>query len=88
MTEIDVTIKNRAGIHARPAALIVQTAIKFSSRIFLEKNGNKINAKSIMGIITLGASFGTPIRILADGADEEEAAAAIERLFESRFEEE
>ncbi len=88
MTERNVTIKNRAGIHARPAALIVQTSSKFASRIWLEKGEDKINAKSIMGIITLGASFGTPIRILAEGADEEEAAAAIERLFESRFEEE
>ncbi len=88
MTERNVTIKNRAGIHARPAALIVQTSSKFGSKIWLEKGSDKINAKSIMGIITLGASFGTPIRILADGADEEEAAAAIELLFESRFEEE
>ncbi len=87
MTEIDVTIKNRAGIHARPAALIVQTASKFASRIWLEKNGDRINAKSIMGIITLGASFGTPIRIIAEGADEEAAAGAIQSLFESKFEE-
>ncbi len=88
MTERNVTIKNRAGIHARPAALIVQTSSKFASKIWLEKGADKINAKSIMGIITLGASFGTPIRILAEGGDEEDAAAAIERLFESRFEEE
>ncbi|MBL8965425.1 MAG: HPr family phosphocarrier protein [Spirochaetaceae bacterium] len=88
MTERNVTIKNRAGIHARPAALIVQTSSKFASKIWLEKGADKINAKSIMGIITLGASFGTPIRILAEGSDEEDAALAIERLFESRFEEE
>ena len=88
MTERMVTIKNRAGIHARPAALLVQTASKFGSKIWLEKGGDRINAKSIMGIITLGASFGTPIRIITDGADEEAAAAAIEALFESRFEEE
>lgn len=88
MTERMVTIKNRAGIHARPAALLVQTASKFASKIWLEKGGDRINAKSIMGIITLGASFGTPIRIIAEGTDEEAAAAAIEALFESRFEEE
>ncbi len=87
MTELTVTIQNRAGIHARPAALIVQTASKFSAKIWLEKGSDRINAKSIMGIITLGASFGTPIRILADGADEEAAAAAIQTLFESKFEE-
>jgi phosphocarrier protein len=88
MTERMVTIKNRAGIHARPAALLVQTASKFASKIWLEKGGDRINAKSIMGIITLGASFGTPIRIITEGTDEEAAAAAIEALFESRFEEE
>ena len=88
MTERTVTIKNRAGIHARPAALLVQTASKFAAKIWLEKGSDKINAKSIMGIITLGASYGTPIRISADGADEEAATAAIEALFESRFEEE
>lgn len=88
MTERTVTIKNRAGIHARPAALIVQTASKYGSKIWLEKGRDKINAKSIMGIITLGASYGTPIRIIAEGADEEVAVTAIEGLFESRFEEE
>jgi phosphocarrier protein HPr len=87
MTEVTVSIKNRAGIHARPAALIVQTASKFASKIWLEKDGDRINAKSIMGIITLGASYGTPIRIIAEGADEDAAAQAIEALFESRFEE-
>ena len=87
MTEVTVTIKNRAGIHARPAALIVQAASKFSSNIWLEKGSDRINAKSIMGIITLGASFGTPVRILAEGKDEEAAVAAIRSLFETRFEE-
>jgi len=87
MTDINTTIKNRAGIHARPAALLVQTASKFASKIWLEKGSIRINAKSIMGIITLGASFGTPIRILAEGVDEEAAAAAIQRLFDSKFEE-
>ncbi|HOX32553.1 MAG TPA: HPr family phosphocarrier protein [Spirochaetales bacterium] len=87
MTEVMVSIQNRAGIHARPAALIVQTASKFASKIWLEKGSDRINAKSIMGIITLGASYGTPIRIIADGADEEAAAAAVQALFDSRFEE-
>ncbi len=87
MTEVMVSIQNRAGIHARPAALIVQTASKFASKIWLEKGSDRINAKSIMGIITLGASYGTPIRIIADGADEEAAATAVQALFDSRFEE-
>lgn len=88
MTETTVTIKNRAGIHARPSAVIVQTASRFASRIWLDKLGDRINAKSIMGIITLGASFGTPIQIIAEGPDEENAVAAIKKLFDSGFDEE
>ncbi|MDP2791462.1 MAG: HPr family phosphocarrier protein [Rectinemataceae bacterium] len=88
MVELETKIKNRAGIHARPSALIAQTAVKYSSRIFLEKNGNRINAKSIMGIITLAASFGSTIIITAEGADEQAAAEAIKALFESGFNEE
>jgi phosphocarrier protein len=88
MVEKTTVIKNRAGIHARPAAMIVQTAGKFKSRIFLEKNGDRINAKSIMGIITLGAGYDSTILIIAEGDDEAEAAGAIEKLFINRFEEE
>ncbi len=84
----DVTIKNRAGIHARPAALIVQTANEFECDIFLEKDKNSINAKSIMGIITLGAGYNSVINIKTDGPDETEALEAIVKLFENRFEEE
>jgi len=68
--------------------LIAQTAIKYASRIYLEKNGNKINAKSIMGIITLAASFGSVIKISAEGPDEQEAVNAIKALFDSGFNEE
>ncbi|MBN1686187.1 MAG: HPr family phosphocarrier protein [Spirochaetales bacterium] len=88
MTVRTVTIKNRAGIHARPAALIVKVANGFNSEIFMEKNGNKINAKSIMGIITLGAAYDATLSISAEGEDEEAAVDAIVTLFENRFEEE
>jgi len=88
MIEREVTIKNRAGIHARPAALIVKVANGYSSDIFMEKNGNKINAKSIMGIITLGAAYNTTLSIVAEGEDEKDAVDAIVHLFENRFEEE
>jgi phosphocarrier protein HPr len=88
MVEKTVTIKNRAGIHARPAALLVQTANRFSSSIFLEKDGEKINGKSIMGILTLAATYNSPIKIIADGSDEEDALQTICRLFETKFEEE
>ena len=88
MVEKTVTIKNRAGIHARPAALLVQTANRFSSQIYLEKDGEKINGKSIMGILTLAATYNSHIKSIADGSDEEEAVQTISRLFENKFEEE
>jgi len=88
MTEQTVTVTNRAGIHARPSAILVQTTKNFKSNIYMEKNNDRINAKSIMGIITLGASYGTKLRIIADGEDEKDAVDAVVRLFESKFEEE
>jgi phosphocarrier protein HPr len=88
MVEKTVIIKNRAGIHARPAALLVQTANRFSSNIYLEKDGEKINSKSIMGILTLAATYNSPIKIIADGSDEDDALQTISRLFEKKFEEE
>jgi phosphocarrier protein len=88
MTEKLVTVINRAGIHARPSALLVQTTKNFKSNIYLEKNNDRINAKSIMGIITLGAAYGSVLKIIADGEDEETAVEIIARLFESKFEEE
>ena len=88
MVEKNVTIENRAGIHARPAAMLVQTTKNFGSSIYFEKGTDRINAKSIMGIITLGAAYGTEIKIIAEGEDEIDAVAALVRLFESKFEEE
>lgn len=88
MVEQTTVIKNRAGIHARPAAMIVQVAGKFKSRIFLEKGEDRINAKSIMGIITLGAGYDTSLKVIAEGEDEAEAAEALVRLIDKRFEEE
>lgn len=80
-------IKNRAGIHARPASLIVRTANNFSSELTMEKGTLHVNAKSIMGIIMMAASYNTEITLCADGKDEAEAVAAIEALFENKFEE-
>jgi phosphocarrier protein HPr len=87
MVEKKITIKNRAGIHARPAALIVQTANEYDSQIFFEKEENRVNGKSIMGIITLGAGYNTTLKVVADGDDESEAVEAIAKLFENKFEE-
>ena len=88
MTEQIITISNRAGIHARPAAVLVQTAKDFSSNIYFEKGSNRINGKSIMGILTLAAAYKTELKIIAEGEDEKQAVEAIVRLFESKFEEE
>lgn len=80
-------VKNRAGIHARPAALIAQTANKFSSEVLIEKDSITINAKSIMGVITMAAGYQTSLTIRAEGSDEEAAVNAIQLLFENKFEE-
>ena len=87
MTERTLTIRNRAGMHARPAALLVKTASAFKAQIFIEKDGERINGKSIMGVITLGATYNSQLLVIADGPDEAEALDALERLFENRFEE-
>jgi phosphocarrier protein len=88
MTEKKVTITNRAGIHARPAAMLVQTANQFASDIYFEKDSERINGKSIMGIITLGATYESELSIVAEGEDEAEAVEALSRLFENKFQEE
>ncbi len=83
-----VTVKNRAGIHARPAALIAQTANKYASEILIEKDDTTINAKSIMGVITMAAGYNTVLTVKAEGSDAQEAVEAINQLFENKFEEE
>lgn len=88
MIEREVRVTNRAGIHARPAAMIVQTASRYDSKIMLGKDGEEINAKSIMGIITLGAGYDTVLKLSVEGRDEQEAANAVATLFEHRFQEE
>ncbi len=82
-----VKVQNRAGIHARPAAIIVQKANEFTSEIFLEKESAKINAKSVIGLLTMAASYGTELKLICDGSDEEEALSSIVALFDNKFEE-
>ncbi len=82
-----MTVKNRAGIHARPAGMIVTLANKFTSQIFIEKDDDKINAKSIMGLITLGVLCNTTIKLSAEGVDEVAAVEALAKLIDNRFEE-
>jgi phosphocarrier protein len=88
MYEETVKVINRAGVHARPAALLVQVAKDFKSEIYLERGDDRINGKSIMGVITLGAAYGSEIKIIADGEDEQAAVKALVRLFATKFEEE
>ena len=88
MVEKILTVRNRAVIHARPASLIAQTANKFSSEILLENNDTTVNAKSIMGVITMAAGYNTNLVLKADGSDAADAVAAIAALFENKFEEE
>jgi len=88
MIERIIKVINRAGIHARPSALLVQVTKNFKANIYIEKDSYRINAKSIMGIITLGAGYGTELKIITDGEDEEAAVEALVKLFESKFEEE
>ena len=81
----DVAVLNRYGIHARPAALLVKTATRFACEIWLEKNGVKVNAKSIMGLLTLEGNHGAKMKIHATGADAAAALDALAELFEQKF---
>ena len=73
----EIEVKLRTGLQARPAALFVQEANRFSADIFLEKDGKKVNAKSIMGLMSLAVGSGVVINIIADGEDEERAIVAL-----------
>ena len=81
----DVTVLNRYGIHARPAALLVKTASRFACEILLEKTGVKVNAKSIMGLLTLEGSRGAVLKVTATGLDAGEALDALEDLVKQKF---
>lgn len=87
MVEKEIIIRNKTGLHARPAAILVQTANKFNSDIYLEKEDDRINAKSIMGVMMLAAAEGTKIKIIAEGNDEKEASEIIASLLESNIDE-
>lgn len=77
MVEKAVVVKRKSGLQARPAALFVQEANRFSSDIFIEKEGRKVNAKSIMGIMSLAVASGKEINIIVEGKDEAEALTAL-----------
>jgi len=84
----EFTIKNRLGIHARPAAKLAKTANEFESTIRVMKDGLEVNGKSIMGIMMLAAAEGNVIQVEAEGPDEEDAMRALGDLIENKFDEE
>jgi phosphocarrier protein HPr len=85
--EREVEIVNRLGLHARAAAKLVQTAGGFESRLWVVKDGDAVDAKSILGLLLLAASQGTRVTLRADGSDEEAALGAVEELIADRFHE-
>ncbi len=85
MPEITLRVEHPVGLHARPAALFVQTAKKFKSDIRVKHGDKEANAKSILGVLTLGANQGAVVTIRAEGEDAEEALAAIKKLFDDNF---
>jgi len=87
MIEKKIAIKNKLGLHARAAVKFVNLANRFSSSVKIVKEGNEIDGKSILGILTLAATQGTQIRLLVSGKDEEAALGALEELIDNRFDE-
>ncbi len=81
----DVMVKNQVGLHARPATFFIQKANEFKSSIWIEKEERRVNAKSLLGILSLGIVGGTDIRVIADGTDEQSAVEALVELVESGF---
>ena len=88
MVEREVTIVNKLGLHARPAAQLVQRASKFEAEISLKRYNLEVNAKSIMGVMMLAAEMGSKILIVASGPDEREAVEAIAQVIQGKFGEE
>ena len=87
-TSKDLTIQNRNGLHARPAALFVKTSSRFHSEVWVEKDGEKVNGKSIMGLMMLAAGKGSVLRITAEGEDAVTVMQELEHLVSTRFGEE
>ncbi len=81
----DVLVQNQVGLHARPATFFIQKANEFKSSVWVEKEERRANAKSLLGVLSLGIVGGTGIRVIADGADEQEAVDSLVALVESGF---
>lgn len=87
MVEKRVVVQNQVGLHARPVTFFIQKANEFKCSIWVEKDNRKVNAKSLLGVLSLGVARGMEITISADGEDAETAVNALEALIESNFEE-
>ena len=85
MLKRDIKIVNKLGLHARASAKLTQAASEFAASVWISRNGRRVNAKSIMGVMMLAAGLGSTVEIETDGADEAEAMEAIARLFANRF---
>ena len=83
----DVMVENQVGLHARPATFFIQKANEYKSSIWVEKEERRVNAKSLLGVLSLGIVGGTPIRIIADGSDEQQAVEGLIKLINSGFNE-
>lgn len=81
----DVVIQNKVGLHARPATFFIQRANEFKSSIWVEKDERRVNAKSLLGVLSLGIIGGTTIKIIADGSDEAQAVNELVALVDSGF---
>lgn len=85
MVSSEVTVNNLVGLHARPATFFIQRANSFKSSIWVEKDDRRVNAKSLLGVLSLGIVKGTSITIVADGIDEEDAVKTLVNIIESNF---
>lgn len=87
MTRQEITVENKLGLHARPSALLVKAATKYRSDFFIEKDGMRVNGKSIMGVMMLAAEFNSKLVLIADGVDETYLLDEITKMFISHFDE-
>ncbi|GAB1469006.1 HPr family phosphocarrier protein [Candidatus Cloacimonadota bacterium] len=85
MKQVAVIVTNKLGLHARPSALLVRAATKFRSDFFIEKDGTKVNGKSIMGVMMLAAECGSNLQLIADGVDEDYLLAELTELISGGF---
>ena len=81
----EITVNNQVGLYARPATFFIQKANEYKSGIWVEKEDRRVNAKSLLGVLSLGIVKGTPIKLIADGPDEKEAVEALNKMISSDF---